>query len=75
MLNATKIAKPPIVGIGILLTRLALGLSTAPILTANLRTNGVKRKDKTIVTNKDATILYIRRPLSFSNHPKKSLKL
>ncbi len=52
-------ANPPIVGIGIRLTRRALGLSTAPIRKDKRRTNGVSTKARTNVANNDARILYI----------------
>lgn len=47
-----KIANPPMVGIGTLLTRLAVGLSMAPTLNEILRTNGVKIAEMIIVANK-----------------------
>ena len=55
------------VGIGTLLTRLAFGLSTAPIFSASPRIKGVKASDSKNVAAIDASILYICRPLSVSS--------
>jgi len=45
MTNDRTTANPPLLGMGILLIRRALGWSTAPILKANQRTIGVKQSD------------------------------
>lgn len=66
-IKCDKIANPPIVGIGTLLTRLAFGLSTAPIFSASPRIKGVKASDSKNVAAIDASILYICRPLSVSS--------
>ena len=51
ILKATKIARPPIVGIGFLLIRRAFGLSTAPNTKANFLIKGVIAA--VIITNKN----------------------
>ena len=57
MLNVTKIPNPPIVGIGFLLTRRALGLSTAPNTKAKRLINGVIAAE--IITNKNNSTIIL----------------
>ena len=57
MLKVTKIPSPPIVGIGFLLTRRALGLSTAPSTKARRLMKGVIAAE--IITNKNNSTIIL----------------
>ena len=65
--KAIKTANPPAVGIGTLLMRRALGLSTAPILKDRKRTSGVATADKTRVEIR--TMMYCRANGIMSTEP------
>lgn len=56
-IKSNKIPSPPIVGIGFLLTRRALGLSTAPKTKARRRINGVIAAE--IITNKNNSTIIL----------------
>lgn len=67
MFRVTKIPRPPIVGIGFLLTRRAFGLSTAPKTNANFRINGVISAEIILNKNRRTIILNIYTALSLCN--------